>query len=482
MWGEQLTITPFIDWPLDGEWPRLFHGWRFDPVPKCDFHQASIGKHYARSQLVKYSFEAPTETEIILASKYMDAGSPYAERTVFAGPFSDPTNINRPNRFVGFIHLEAIPEDLAWFIERVRDFDRDRKGTVRIQINPVKPSSSNSISNSNKIPDDGGVLSAHRQKMNSVYESTIWASTHIIPGERPVQTQHQRAWVTASIVRAGANMTSLSEHNAARGCIKMTLPSHTSDQDLILTGLRYFISQYNSYSNSLVFSHGGVLAVSSEVKLNMLHALMYDPIAQISLPDDSEVQITCAINSLEEISDTPDEWPGDEYSLWHLKHPTFLHPDSSILVSSFWEYIRKPCLIKWNQFDKCFDDFFGAVEKIYLGLYTDRIRDLDDNEEQQFTLQTLIHKLEELNENYPEYFSPDDAWNLRRLGNFIELSELIFSTSAKIDSSPHPEYQVLLCHMRLFGDLLQKISNQFKLLKDDCDDCIQLFVIRGDGW
>ena len=479
---ERPLRTPFIDWELDGEWPSLFHGWRFDHEPKSDFHRATIGENYDRTQLVKYYFKEPSEAEVKLASKYMDAGLPYADRTVFAGPFPDPTNINRPNRFVGFIHLEAIPEDLAWFIEHLRTFDKNQNGNVRIQINPVKPSGSNGKSKSKKSPNDGGVLLAHRQKKNSVYDSTIWASTHIMPGEQTVQPQLQPAWVSACIGRSEMNMTSFAEDHAARGCINITLPERTSDQDLILTGLRYFISQYNSYSNSLVFSHGGVRAVSREVELNMLHALMYDPIAQISLPDDSEVQITCAINSLEQISDTPNVWPGDNYSLWHLQHPAFLHSDSSILVSSFWKYIRKPCSSEWNQFEQSFDDYFGTVERFSVDLYRQRIRDLDDGGEQQFTLHTLVHKLEDLTEDFPDHFSANDVWNLRRLRNFIELSTLISSTSNEISSSPHPEYQVLLCHIRLFGNLLQKISNQFKFAEGNADDCIQLFVIGGDEW
>lgn len=480
--SEEWVGTPFIDWSLDDRWQRLFHGWRFDQDPKSDFHEATIGQEYDQAQLVKYSFKEPSDTEVKLASKYMDAGLPFAERTIFAGPFSDPTDISRPNRFVGFIHLEEIPDDLAWFIEQVRIFDKNQSGNVRIQINPVKPSNSNGNSESKITSNDGGVLLAHRQKKNSVYESTIWASTHIIPGKLPLQPQHQLAWVTACIGRSEMNMTSLAENKAARGCINITLPEPTSDQDLILTGLRYFISQYNSYSNSLVFSHGGVRAVPREVELNMLHALMYDPIAQISLPDESEVQITCAINSLEQISDTPDVWPGDKYSLWHLQRPTFLHTDSSILVSAFWKYIRKPCSSEWIQFEQIFDDYFGNIERISLDLYSQRIRDLDDDGEQRFTLHTLIHKLEELTEDYPDYFSTDDVWNLRRLRNFIELSTLISSTSHEISSSPHPEYQVLLCHIRLFGDLLQKISNQFKFAEGNSDDCIQLFVIGGDEW
>ena len=473
--------TPFIDFTLDGLWVGEFHRWRYYDT-NSDFHKGTIGEHVDHSQLVKYSFKQPQpiEDDVILASYHMDSGSPYAERTIFAGPFPHPTNITRPQRMVGFIHLEAIPEDLAWFIEQVRIFDKAQSGNVRIQINPVKPSNSNGNSKSKTPTNDGGVLLAYRQKKNSVYESTIWASTHIMPAEQTVQPQLQTAWVSACIGRSEMNMTSFAEDHAARGCINIALPDATSDQDIILTGLRYFISQYNSYSNSLIFSHGDIRSVSREVELNMLHALMYDPIAQISLPPNSDVQVSCAINSLEQISDTPDVWPGDNYSIWHLQHTNFLHPDSSILVSSFWEYIRKPCSSKWTQFKQSFEHFFGTVERTAVDLYSQRIRDLDDGGEQRFTLDTLIHKLEDLTENFPDHFSADDVWNLRRLRNFIELSTLISSTSNEISSSPHPEYQVLLCHIRFFGDLLQKISNQFKFTEVNADDCIDLFVIGGD--
>lgn len=486
MWGAWETVpaelvrVPFVCWRLKEEEEQDgFAVWR--SRPSTDLHTMTVREHYAFTQLVRYSLDKPSQEEVILGSEHMDAGWPFAQRTIFAGPFDEPTEIELPKRVVGFIHLEVIPDDLAWFIEQVRKFDKTQNGKLRIQINPVKPSSQIGKLKSKLITNDGGVLSAYRQQKDSVFESSIWASTHIRLAKQPLQTQHQPAWVTACIGRPEMNTDWLSVAKAARGCVDITIPKGTSDQELILTGLRYFVSQYNSYSRSLIFSQGAVQAYPSNVKLNMLHSLMYDPIAQISLPDKSKVKIMCGIDTMGPMDDEPHVWPGDDYSLWHLAHSDDLHPYSKLLLERFWNYVRKPCEVGWSSFKQNFDDYTVAVEREFFEFYNQRFVDFyAENVEPQNKLDTLKDVLKRLTKDYPDDFNADDQWNLERLRFFLELDTLISSISNKISDSPHREYQVLLCQIQYFGDILQKISNLFKFASNHDNDCIPLFVIRGD--
>ena len=475
---DEWVATPFVDWKLGDEWRDLFHQWRFASPPHNQLHQRTIGQNHSKTQLARYSSDNPIDNEVKLTTSYMKSGEPYSDRTIFANQFPNPRNIDRPNRFVGFIHLDEIPGDLDWFIQQLKEFDLRHHGKARIQINPVKPPASSNSSRLSAI-DDGGVLLANRQKKNEVFVSNIWASTHIILGSGATLDQNQPAWVTAYISRQGEHEHLGDPEHAARGCVNISVPEHFPDSDLILSGLRYLITQYNSYSNSLVFSHGDVQA--HESPLNMLHALMYDPIAQMSFPEESEIHVKCAVDLLEKLpsNDTPRSWPGDGRSLWHLQHLHFLHAESEVLVKSFLNYVRKPCLELWDRFQKTFHVYSSLVQKSCIDLYTHQIRDLGGEIEQPFTFQNFTDQIEQLIHDYPDYFSPADDWNFGRLRNFSELNELVSVISEKVSASAHMEYQVLLCHIEFFRQLLKSISSQFKFSGMAGTECISLFVLGG---
>ena len=408
----------------------------------------------------------------------MKSGEPYSDRTIFANQFPNPRNIDRPNRFVGFIHLDEIPGDLAWFIQQLKEFDLRHQGKARIQINPVKPPASNNSSRLSAI-DDGGVLLANRQKKNEVFVSNIWASTQYL-GSGATLDQNQPA--CNAYIKDKATWAFRRSEHAARGCVNISVPEHFPDSDLILSGLRYLITQYNSYST--VWCSLRVMYRLMESPLNMLHALMYDPIAQMSFPEESEIHVKCAVDLLEKLpsNDTPRSWPGDGRSL-ESSTSSFLHADSEVLVESFLNYVRKPCLELWDRFQETFHDYSSLVQNSCIDLYTHQIRDLGGEIEQPFTFQNFTNQIEQLIHDYPDYFSPADDWNFGRLRNFSELNELVSVISEKVSASAHMEYQVLLCHIEFFRHLLKSISSQFKFYGMAGTECISLFVLGGgDRW
>ena len=102
-----------------------------------------------------------------------------------------------------------------------------------------------------------------------------------------------------------------------------------------------------------------------------------------------------------------------------------LHADSEVLVESFPNYVRKPCLELWDRFQETFHDYSSLVQNSCIDLYTHQIRDLGGEIEQPFTFQNFTNQIEQLIHDYPDYFSPADDWNFGRLRNFSELNELV---------------------------------------------------------
>lgn len=476
-WDSTWVFAPYVDFDLGiAEWDA-FNKWRgreketrqeaFEKLV-----QSTVGRIVNGSEIVRYYKQRAPES--VTLEPYQDRSAKF-KKIVFSNTMDNPgTESIRGEHVVFLIDLDPdeYPTGLREFKVWLDKFNKNNKTEVGIHINP-KPTSTNTFTNRGSFFD---LMENEENPLSK--DSLIWAVTEVILKEKP-DREDARGVLSRTCVHSiftrdnvhGFQTTESQGYHSMFGKQHFEMHKNTSDEELILAGLRHLVMQYFSTKECLIQTAGlGFKAYNGS--MNTITSLLYETIAISSLPDLSKVTIFAADEKYNEHNgDSPKSWNGAEQSrtLWHL---LFLIPEDSTIargfIFSYWKYITSPSDATWQLFSSNHEKFVNTV--------------VDDGEKlckldaSEGSLRDKIRRLRSLIPSESE----SGRWNLEKLEGLGRLTDLVETCSSQVSESDFPDFRAIFVNLEFQERLSREIHSLFSGPTDDDWNLLNIFQIRGD--
>jgi hypothetical protein len=389
-------------------------------------------------------------------------------------------NRPRPQRFVCFTLADKLPPSFDYFVRLVHnEFGKEnrkenRKGSgtkALIHINPPFLRDDGDLSDLNPI--NRSKEEARRRQLTSA----MWSAT-VIGIDKTVMIRPSESLEGVGVETEPYDLKEFfREHNAdvlteffsnrldfgedrlrsgSEYAVQRFNVVDSSDEKVLLEGLKHFVNQCLSSTMSLVCTEhrGGTETVFGQ-KMTLSHAVAYDPFALTKFELNGELILQCNLRKCSDHADAPDPWDGNSRSLWHLRHSNEFHHGP---IGRGWDFFENPTPETWESLSESLDAFEDLVwsevhEKYgYEGI----------------SYEAIINILKQRQQSADEDIQGILMWNLARLENLCQLKNTFIEITDRFNESPTEFHEFIAVFVKL--KYFEKMYHGILRLHHDCQN------------